>query len=156
MAFFDPMGSAVALARAWRISAEQFADVAAQEMGGEAGAELDLTTVLTNGRDTLGPGRYETLLRVGTIGSEPLVTLTCPRPHKPTEHVAPTGRYLVMLVGGLVESHGLHPTDAVAYLADLDGVKGCWSAAEIVALVHAAGTPEQVTGTAGSTLTHDL
>jgi hypothetical protein len=32
MAFFDPMGSAVALARAWRISAEQFADVAAQEM----------------------------------------------------------------------------------------------------------------------------
>lgn len=61
-AFYDPHATGHVYARAHLVTAEQFSDIAAQEMYREPGTDLDLTEVLRSGVATLGHGRYETLV----------------------------------------------------------------------------------------------
>lgn len=96
-AFFDPELPGTVPARAYLITPEQFADIAAQEMYRDPGEDLDLAEVLASGRVELGPGRYETLLHVGNREGHPLLTFTAPWHASDVPHIPPSPAYLRML-----------------------------------------------------------
>jgi hypothetical protein len=90
VAFYDHDKPGRAAARGYLVTAEQFADIAAQEMyrlprHDDPLAELVLSP-LDGGRHELGPGRYETLLDVGELDGLPLLTFTSPHG---LDHVEP-------------------------------------------------------------------
>jgi hypothetical protein len=121
IAFYDAGASGVVLARAYLLTAPQFADVLEQEMWRTPGADVDLGAVLRDGRHVVGPGRYETLHLVGELDGRPVVTFTAPdvdalgvRP--------PADAYVRTLARGLHEAHGLAPTAAADYLAGCRGI----------------------------------
>ena len=123
VAFYDHTPGRGAAARGYLVSAEQFADVAAQEMyrlphDGNPLAQLVLSP-LDGGRYQLGPGRYETLLEVGRHDGLPLLTFTSPHGLDHVEHTRPTERYLSMVRDGLRESRGWDDDQIAAYLAVL-------------------------------------
>ncbi|MBT0769521.1 hypothetical protein KIH74_11355 [Kineosporia sp. J2-2] len=120
-AFYDPLLPGTAAMRAYLITAGQFADVAAQEMYGRPGADLDLTEVLSTGRMSLGDGRYQTLLRLpdGPDG-RPVLTFTCPWRAGDLPPVPPSPAYLAHLARGLADSHGWPGERIAAYLRCAD------------------------------------
>lgn len=129
-AYLDPRAveRGPALARAHLITAEQFADIAAQEMYGEPGADLDLTEVLERGRSTLGPGRYQTLVRTGTLDGTPVLTLTAPWSMADVTWTAPSAGYLDHLAAGLREAGRWDDARIAEYLAARPGAAGHWTA----------------------------
>lgn len=116
MAFYDPDATGTVYARAYRITAEQFSDLAAQEMRRAPGRDLDLAPVLTARRHTYGPGRYETLHLVGELEERPVLTFTAPSDHG-LEPNPPAADYLATIARGLRECHGLDDEAAAGYLA---------------------------------------
>ncbi|NUT46937.1 MAG: histone deacetylase [Saccharothrix sp.] len=137
-AFYDPGLPGTTAARAYLITAAQFADVAAQEMYREPGADLDLTSVLADGRHVLGTGLYETLLHLGEHVGHPALTFTAPWRAADVEHTRPSAAYLVMLASGLAEAHGW----AAERIADhLAARTAFWTAADIAALISPAPPP---------------
>ncbi|WP_370466523.1 histone deacetylase [Streptacidiphilus sp. PB12-B1b] len=106
MAFYDPFDPGTMPARAYLVTVEQFADVAAQEMHREPGGELDLSGVLSGGRAVLGPGRYETLVCPGLLEGRPVLTFTAGCRSAEAELNAPSAGYLRHLSAGLREAHG--------------------------------------------------
>jgi hypothetical protein len=79
MAMYDPGLPGEAAARAYLMTAGQFADVVAQEIYREPGVDLDvLADVVEHGRVELGPGRYETLVHAGDRDGYPIFTFTAP------------------------------------------------------------------------------
>ncbi|WP_222850265.1 histone deacetylase [Allosaccharopolyspora coralli] len=131
-ALFDPDLPGTAAARAWLVTPQQFADIAAQEMYREPGEDLDLDEVLRTGRAAMGPGRYETLLYVGDVDGYPQLTFTADHGHRDVDPVPPSAPYLAMLVGGLQEAHGWSPEATADYLASRPGI-GTWNAEAILA-----------------------
>ncbi|SEO26196.1 hypothetical protein SAMN05216267_102193 [Actinacidiphila rubida] len=127
-AFYDPDAEGRALARAHLVTAEQFSDVAAQEMYGEPGRDLDLAEVLATGRSTLGPGRYETLVRAGTRDGIPMLTLTAPWSVAEVPWTAPAAAYLEHLSAGLREAGAWDDAVIARYLAGRPGAAGHWTA----------------------------
>ena len=110
VAFYDHATPGRAAARGYLVTAEQFADIAAQEMyrlpqDGDPLAELVLSP-LDGGRHELGPGRYETLLDVGSHEGMPLLTFTSPHGLDHVEHTRPNESYVQMVSDGLRESRG--------------------------------------------------
>jgi hypothetical protein len=134
IAFYDAHAQGSALARAYRVTEQQFADVAAQEMRREPGEDLDLTEVMANTRHELGPGRYETLHLVGELDGEPVLTFTAPDPSA-MDHQPPTPAYLALLARGLEESHGLSEPEVVSYLRDRPGLGPGWDDERLCDLV---------------------
>lgn len=134
-AFYDPALPGKAAARAYLITVEQFSDVAAQEMYREPETDLDLAKVAAVGRVQVGPGRYETLVRVGFDGQAPMVTFTAPWGIDDVPLRSPSGAYLRMLGEGLREAHEWDAAKVADYLGGLPGVRGSWTAATIAALV---------------------
>ncbi|MEU8342953.1 histone deacetylase [Spirillospora sp. NPDC048832] len=132
MAFYDPALPGRAAARAYLLTRAQFCDVLSQEMHGDAGTDHDLTEVLATGRQCLGPGRYETVLKVGERAGRPMLTFTAPHPAPPT---APTAAYLAMLGNGLREAHGWPAARAASYLAGRPGARGAWAPGAIAELL---------------------
>ncbi|MGH3481313.1 MAG: histone deacetylase [Pseudonocardiaceae bacterium] len=133
-AFYDPELVGTAAAHAYLITAGQFADIAAQEMYGVAGADINLEPVLVTGRAELGPGRYETLLHIGDLDGYPLLTFTAPWHASDVPWTAPSAAYLRMLAAGLHEAHGWDIHRVANYLAHLRGARGHWTPADIAAL----------------------
>jgi hypothetical protein len=131
-AFYDPTLPGKAAARGWLITESQFADISAQEMYREPGADLDLTGVLASGRDQIGEGRYETLLHAGDVEGYPLLTFTAPWRAADVALVAPSLPYLRMLAGGLIAAHGWNVRQAAEYLAGLTGASDLWLADDLV------------------------
>jgi len=125
-AFYDPTLPGQAAARAWLITSEQFCDISAQEMYQQPGTDIDLTTVLTTGRDKIGEGRYETLIHPGDLDGYPLLTFTAPWHAADEPGTAPSLAYLRMLAGGLIAAHGWDTGQAAAYLAGLAGASEVW------------------------------
>lgn len=115
IAFYDADGQGTVYARAYRITRDQFCDLAAQEMRREPGADLDLSQVLADRRHTFGPGRYETLHLVGELNGLPVLTFTAPPGHGLVPN-PPVAAYLDTIVRGLRECHGLTVEQARAYL----------------------------------------
>jgi hypothetical protein len=139
-AFYDARVFGRTLARAYRVTPTQFADVAAQEMHREPGEDLDLTEVMTHARHEVGPGRYETLHLVGELDGEPVLTFTARHPRKLPRH-APSPAYLTMLARGLGESHGLSGAQVVEYLLGRPGLGREWDEERLGRLVTAAAQP---------------
>jgi hypothetical protein len=134
-AFYDPTLPGAVSARAYLITASQFADVAAQEMYRAPGADLDLSGVLTTGRDQLGPGRYETLLCTGEFGGHPVLTFTASWSATDIDLAAPSAKYLRMLASGLCDAHGWDIARAAGYLAERPGAAGAWTVKSITAVL---------------------
>jgi hypothetical protein len=135
MAFYDPDLPGRAAARAYLLTRRQFCDVLSQEMRRDAGTDHDLSEALARGRQRLGPGRYETVLKVGERAGHPMLTFTSPHPAGPN---APTAPYLAMLGNGQREAHGWPVARAAAYLAARPGAQGAWIAQAITALLGSA------------------
>lgn len=98
-----------------------------------AGAAID--AAVADGRATLGPGRYETLVCPGQHRGVPLLTFTAPQPASAVPHRPPAPLYLGMIARGLHESHGW-PAERIAdYLTGRPGVADGWSPDAVTALV---------------------
>nr|WP_279672528.1 histone deacetylase [Flexivirga meconopsidis] len=134
VAFYDPDASGRALVTAYRLGADQLADIWAQEMHRQPGADLDLDLLLRRGSLVAGPGRYERLLVVDEFGSDPVVTFTFPRGHRPAEN-PPSPAYADTIVRGLVETHGLSEDVARTYVASLAPPPELYSLSKSVALL---------------------
>lgn len=126
MALYDNAVEGEAAARAYLVTASQFADVAAQEMYRQPNADLDLAKVLETGRDQIGTGRYETLICPGWLEGHPLLTFTAPWHFSQVTPTAPAAAYLKMLGGGIREAHGWGISRVADYLASLPGAAGTW------------------------------
>ncbi|WP_255597774.1 hypothetical protein [Micromonospora sp. RL09-050-HVF-A] len=158
MAFYDPELPGVAAARGYLLTRAQFADLAAQEMYRPPGDDLPaLDEAVAAGRATLGPGRYETLLRVGTADGLPMLTFTAPWRAADVAWTPPAPVYLRMIADGLREAHGWSPAETIDYLAARPGVAGHWTRHRLVALIHPADECGSVEGTPPSDhrATHD-
>ena len=110
VAFYDPDVPGPTPARAYRITVQQFADVAAQEMHRlpEEGDPLEEVIIggLETGRHEAGPGHYETLIEVGRHDGLPMLTFTSPHGLDAVPHTRPAPAYLAMLRRGLRECRG--------------------------------------------------
>ncbi|WDZ85766.1 histone deacetylase [Micromonospora cathayae] len=127
MAFYDPELPGEVAARAYLLTAGQFADVAAQEMYRPPGTDLALlAAAVERGTVTLGPGRYETLVCAGLRDGYPLVTFTAPGRAGDVPWNPPAATYLGLLAAGLAEAHGWAVDRIVDYLAGRPGVAGRW------------------------------
>nr|WP_256356059.1 histone deacetylase [Streptomyces sp. PKU-EA00015] len=133
--FYDPSAGGLAWARAHLVTAEQFSDIAAQEMYREPGADLDLSEALDLGRSELGTGRYETLVCPGTLHGVPVLTITAPWRMADVVLRKPSAAYVRHLAAGLGESGAWCAADIAAYLAACPGAAGQWTAEDIAALI---------------------
>ncbi|MFF4430263.1 histone deacetylase [Streptomyces sp. NPDC001513] len=135
--FYDPTAPGRIRGRAHLVTAQQFSDIAAQEMYREpgAGADVDLTRVLRTGRDELGPGRYETLICSGALDGIPVLTFTAPWAMHEVDWVSPAAAYVTHLAAGLLESGAWGARSVADYLARCPGAAGHWSADRIAALL---------------------
>ncbi|MBF4163019.1 histone deacetylase [Nocardioides acrostichi] len=120
VAFYDHLTPGSTAARAYLVSAGQFADIAAQEMY-RLPAENDpvealVLAPLAGGRHRLGPGEYETLVEVGRRDGAPMLTFTAPHGATGVPHVRPSPAYCDTIVRGLVEAHGWSPAHARDYV----------------------------------------
>lgn len=132
-------------ARAYLMSVAQFSDVAAQEMYRETGSDLDVTRAVAEGRATLGPGRYETLVCLGELHEHPVLTFTSAEPPCEAELNSPAPAYLRHLASGLAEAHGWDVRRIAAYLAGRPGAAGNWDAETIAGLIASPdGAPGEV------------
>lgn len=155
MAFYDPLLPGRAAARGYLVTVEQFADIAAQEMYRPPGADLaGILAAVETGRATLGPGRYETLLRVGVHEDLPMLTFTAPHRAVEVQWTRPAPVYLGMLARGLREAHGWDAARTVGYLAGRPGVAGRWTRPALRRLVGTAHSGPR-TGTPGSESSSD-
>ncbi|WP_405886875.1 hypothetical protein [Streptomyces longwoodensis] len=121
------------------MTADQFADIAAQEMYRVPDVDLDLEEVLTQGRAVLGEGRYETLVCAGQIDGMPVLTFTAPWGIDDVQWVPPSAAYVRFLAAGLLTA-GAWDLEAVAsYVAACPGATGRWSADDVVSLLSEQG-----------------
>lgn len=139
MAFYDQLAQGEIPARAYLLTASQFADIAAQEMYQEPGEDLDLSGVLAHGRASLGEGRYQTLVCPGALDGCPVLTFTAPWRCAEAPLNRPSAAYLRNLASGLRESHGWTRGQIADYLSGRPGAEGVWDAADIAALVPVGG-----------------
>jgi hypothetical protein len=140
MAFYDRAAPGVVACRAYLVTTEQFGDIAAQERRLPPGGEFaqDLAGLLPDVESlvTIGPGHYETVVRLGELERVPMFTITYHdvgglRP------AAPTAAYLQWISIGLRESHGYDDARIAGYLVAAPGIRGAWTEAEIEALARA-------------------
>jgi hypothetical protein len=141
MAFFDAdraeRDGRVAC-RAYLITVDQFGDVVAQEMrhppGGDFARALAAVVPEVGELHTMGPGRYETVLRLGARDGVPMLTVTSGDVGALGVN-APSAAYLRSIATGLRESHGWDDDRVAAYLATAAGLDGAWTTDQVVAAI---------------------
>ncbi|MGA8114973.1 MAG: histone deacetylase [Actinocatenispora sp.] len=138
MAFYDPLLDGPTPAAGHLVTRAQFSDVATQEMHHEPGRDLPFDDAPVNGRITLGPGRYETLLCLGDHAGAPMFTFTCPWRATEVRATRPAGRYLRLIAAGISVTHGWGADRITDHLMRLPGVGGTWHRHEVSALVTSA------------------
>jgi hypothetical protein len=129
VAFYDHDGEGgPTAARAYLVTAHQFADIAAQEMYRvpQQGDPLVEVVVggIDGGRHHVGPGHYETLVEVGRLEGVPMLLFTAPHGIDHVEHTVPSPAYLAMLADGLRESRQWGDEDISAYFARVAALPG--------------------------------
>ncbi|MCP3934039.1 MAG: histone deacetylase [Actinomycetia bacterium] len=132
VAFVHPdRGSGEAFVRLWKISAEQFCDVAAQENGLTPGElDVDVEAVEDSGHADITGRWYGRVLCLGRVDDHPVFTFTSPVVREPS---APSVAYASMLMTGLVEM-GVGAVAAASYLMEAPGVADRWTAHALVDL----------------------
>ncbi|MFF1819909.1 histone deacetylase [Kribbella sp. NPDC058245] len=147
-AFFDPTAPRRVAGRADLLTPDQLGDVAAQEMWREPGGAFsqDLSALLPDVAElhTMGPGRYETVVRLGEYDGLPMFTVT----HGDAAElipVAPTASYLQWIATGLAEAHGWDAPQIAHYLMGAAGVSEGWTEETLLMLRPgmSAGTEHQ-------------
>ncbi|MET8654529.1 histone deacetylase [Nocardia aurea] len=138
-AFYAPDAPGETAAGAYLIGVGQFSDIVAQEMYRPPGIDLDLTEVIGSGRTALGPGRYETLVRTGTLDGYPVLTCTAPWRHTDIPGNPPAPAYLRHLAAGLAESHGWALRRIAEYLATRPGADLSWTPDSVAAVLDPDG-----------------
>ncbi|MFC6707776.1 histone deacetylase [Flexivirga alba] len=118
MAFYDPDGEGPSLATAYRLTAEQFADVWFQERRLPVGGALPLPEALAAGEWVGGGGLYDRVLVDGAIEEEPVLTITFPATLQ-VQQQPPSPAYAATIERGLIATHGLSRAEAAAYIAGL-------------------------------------
>jgi len=123
-AFYDHLADGgPTAARAYLVTAQQFADVAAQEMYRVPMAGDPLEEIVLGGIDGgthhAGPGRYETLVEVGRLDGAPMLLFTAPHGIDHVEHTQPSASYLAMLSSGLLECRDWDADDVATYFERL-------------------------------------
>ena len=143
MAVYDRAGDGQVAGRAYLLTRDQLGDVVAQEMRREpAGAfarRLAGALVEADSLQVLGPGRYETLVRLEDLDGRPAFTVTCDDADE-LEPKAPTAPYLRMIAAGLRDAHGWETAQVVDYLAVAGGVDGAWSREDLEAVARPVGS----------------
>lgn len=143
MAVYDPTGSGRVAGRAYLLTRAQVGDVVAQEMRREpAGAfARRLVTALVDAESVqvLGPGRYETVVRLQDVDDRPAFTVTCDDVDG-LEPRAPTAPYLRTIAAGLRSAHGWDAPQVADYLAAAVGVEGAWSRDDLVEVARPVGS----------------
>jgi hypothetical protein len=123
VAFYDHDVPGPTPAKAYLVTAEQFADIAAQEMHRLPDPDDPLEEVITSipegGRHRAGPGHYETLIDVGRRDGLPMLTFTSPNGSTAVEHTEPSDAYLAMIANGLQEAHGWGKAEVSEHLQTL-------------------------------------
>ena len=143
-AFYDVSAPGTVAAKAYLVSVEQFADIAAQEMWSPPGGDFasrvaDLLPQLDT-MTALGAGDYETVHRLGQADGHPLLTVTSDRLAE-LEPAAPAAPYLWWIATGLKQAHGWNSSRVGHYLSEATGARGSWSAADVTALVDRPAPP---------------
>lgn len=138
MAFYDPLLPGRAAAYAYLLTPGQLADVIAQEMRRDVGEDLDLSEAVETGRQQVGPGRYETVVKVGERGGHPMLTFTAPHGAADAELNPPSAAYLGMLGAGIRQAHGWPVDRTVTYLLRCPGVRDGWRRDRLYALLDGA------------------
>ena len=119
----DPAHGGPTAARAYLVTAGQFADVAAQEMHRVPQEGDPLEEVVLGGIDGgvhhAGPGRYETLIEVGRLDGASMLLFTAPHGIDHVEHTQPSVSYLEMMATGLRESRNWDEHEISAYFEGL-------------------------------------
>ncbi|MFC7493429.1 MULTISPECIES: histone deacetylase [unclassified Nocardioides] len=136
VAFHDPDADGETLARAYLVTADQFADVLEQEMGREPGVDHDLSEVLAGGRHAVGPGHYETVHLAGELDGRPVLTFSTPDV-EPLGLRAPAAAYVATMARGLRQAHELDDVDLADYLLDCPGAAPAWTRDELLELLAA-------------------
>jgi hypothetical protein len=91
----------------------------------------------------LGPGSYETVIRLGEQEGAPLLTVTVDASQRPPL-AAPSLSYVRWVAAGLREAHGWSPTQVAEYLTSAPGARGAWAperVAEIAGAARPGGQP---------------
>ena len=135
VAFFDPDLPASTLARGYLLTAEQFTDVMAQELGGAPGTISSLPPLAVGDRVEVTSGRYGTLLVCGERDGVPMATFSAPWAMADVDLNTPSLAYLATLAVGLSESHRLGVEDQAAYLAALPGAAPHWDPAGLAGVL---------------------
>jgi hypothetical protein len=136
VAFHQPHADGETLARAYLVTAAQFADVLEQEMGREPGVDHDLEEVLAGGRQAVGPGRYETVHLVGELEGRPVLTFSTPDVG-PLGVNSPAPAYVATMARGLRDAHDLDDDQIVDYLLDCRGAGHGWTREQLLELLAA-------------------
>ncbi|MGH8869113.1 MAG: histone deacetylase [Actinomycetes bacterium] len=163
LALYDPSADGTAAARAYLVTVSQFVDLAVQEMHREPGSGPDSPVLAalealasadgstadgsadgSDGsaaarRQTVGPGRYETLAGCGAIEGVPVVTFTAPWTVDEVRLNAPSAAYVRTLANGLHQAYGWQPGGVTDYLLSLPGVAPTWDVAGLVAVMAQSG-----------------
>jgi hypothetical protein len=126
VAFYDHETPGPAAGRAYLVTAQQFADIAAQEMYRVPAPEDPIEEIVLGGLDPeldgrhhAGPGHYETLVEIGEIAGAPMLTFTAPHGLDHVEHSDPSPEYLAMLGEGLQDAHGWDVSEVARYFRRL-------------------------------------
>ena len=131
VAFYEPAASgstSTVAVRAYLLTVQQFSDVAAQEMHRLPGEEVDVHGLLAHAPvATLGPGRYETLHRVGDLEGMPVLTFSAPWTLETAPVNAPAAAYLRRIADGLGDAHGWSAQGICDYLLHCPGVQPVWT-----------------------------
>ena len=132
VAFLDVEAAGAARCRRWLVTAEQFADVVAQENGAAPGTvTVDWDGLAAQGSAVVGEGWYGRLVWCGEVAAVPVVTFTAARHAEPS---APSAPYLRVVAAGLRAAHGLDPATVADYLLAAPGVAPTWSRAALMEL----------------------
>lgn len=133
MAFVDVTVPGRTLARMYRLHAGQFADVHAQENGGDALA-TDLGALPPGTPVRAGGGNYPVIVCCGRIDGEPVVTFTSDAPPR---RAAPAPAYLRTIAAGLTESHRLGSRAIAHYLRGAPTVRAAYDEDALTAVARA-------------------
>ena len=138
IAFLDADRPGKALVRLWLITAEQFADIVAQENVAPTGT-VDTSVVADVGptrplATAIDAGWYGRVRWCGTADGVPILTCTADWDLSLEAPNPPTPAYLATMARGLVEC-GHDATTIVGYLSALRGVAPEWSDEQLHALL---------------------
>jgi hypothetical protein len=138
MAFYEKDHPGSVACRAYLVTVEQFGDVVAQEMrhppGGDFALALAAMVPEVGELHTMGPGRYETVLRLGVRDGVPMLTVTN-HDVMALGPAAPTPPYLRSIATGLREAHGWEDGRIAEYLSGAAGLQGAWTPDRIVTAI---------------------